>query len=332
MNPASLFPVSGSGIIIAPAVTCIVSVTANNTKIDVKIASSSNWTSEPTRTTTYEFDPNMSYGCNCCSRRFNSSRAQWQHKYDKNHFDWECHCCDETYETESMCEEHEVEDHLYCADCDRSFRNLNNIQQHLRSSVHVGASIACPFCKRGFATATGLVHHIEGSACPNAKGIDRDAVYRLVRQKDPSGVISKNLIGWTGSDSFEATARAWNPYAGAYECYLCHRTFGQLSSLNQHLQSPFREFLGFFSVHALACLPRYVFDGADSAACRPAEAVQLPQVPQGIRHPRRYCEPFRERELRLHPLQYRADWHQRPDGWQPSAELPLSQGSCPSEP
>lgn len=183
----------------------------------------------------------MSYDCNCCQRRFNSQHAQRQHKADKNHFDYECNCCYETYETERMRKEHEVEDHHYCADCDRSFRNLNNIQQHLRSAAHLGASIICPFCKRGFATATGLVHHIENSACPKAKNLDRDAVYSLVRQKDPSGLISKKLIGWTGSDSFQATARTWNPYAGAYECYLCNRTFAQLSSLNQHLQSPARE-------------------------------------------------------------------------------------------
>lgn len=182
----------------------------------------------------------MSYDCNCCQRRFRSDYAQWQHKVEKNHFDYECSCCYMTFETEQMRKEHEVDRHHYCADCERQFTSLNNTQQHLRSAAHLGSSITCPFCKRGFTTATGLVHHIESSACPRARNLDRDAVYRIVRQKDPSGVISKKLIGWTGSDSFEATARAWNPYEGAYECYLCPRTFGQLSSLNQHLQSPAR--------------------------------------------------------------------------------------------
>lgn len=185
----------------------------------------------------------MSYDCNCCRRRFNSQHAQWQHKADKNHFDYECNCCYETWETERMHKDHEANYHHYCADCDRSFMNLNNIQQHLRSAAHLGASIICPFCKRGFTTATGLVHHIENSACPKAKNLDRDAIYSLVRLKDPSGLISKKLIGWAGSDSFQATARTWNPYSGAYECYLCNRTFGQLSSLNQHLQSPARELI-----------------------------------------------------------------------------------------
>ncbi|KAL1846010.1 hypothetical protein Daus18300_014385 [Diaporthe australafricana] len=180
----------------------------------------------------------MSYNCNQCWRQFDSSHAQWQHQNDKNHFDHECYCCYDTYPSEQSRKTHEIEDHNFCAECDRTFMNQNNIQQHLRSAAHLAGSISCPFCKRGFTTATGLVHHIEGSSCPQARGMDRDAVYRVVRQKDPSGVISKNLIGWKGSDTFEATDRAWNPYLDAYECYFCSRQFSRLSSLNQHLQSP----------------------------------------------------------------------------------------------
>lgn len=188
----------------------------------------------------------MFYDCNWCDRSFNSARAQWQHKEDKNHFDYQCGCCDETYETEELREEHEIEDHHYCYDCDRQFTNRNNIQQHLRSAVHMGSSanlgssVTCPFCKRDFTTATGLVAHVESNGCPQARCLDRDTVYQIVCQKDPSGVISKKLIGWAGSDSFQATPRAWNPYVGAFQCYLCNRTFEQLYSLNQHLRSPAR--------------------------------------------------------------------------------------------
>lgn len=185
----------------------------------------------------------MSYNCNQCWRQFNSPRAQWQHQNDKNHFDHECHCCFETWPCKQSRTTHEIDEHKYCADCDRYFMNQNNIQQHLRSAAHLGGSISCPFCKRGFTTATGLVHHIESSACPQARGLNRDAVYRIVRQKDPAGVISKNLIGWKGSDDFEATDRTWNSSLGAYECYFCSRAFSRLASLNQHLQSPARGLL-----------------------------------------------------------------------------------------
>lgn len=185
----------------------------------------------------------MSYDCTWCKRRFHSVHAQWQHKYDKNHFDYECNCCDETYEIEKECVDHEIEDHYYCSECNRTFRNRSNIQQHLRSAAHIGSSITCPFCKRGFTTAASFVHHIENNGCSEAKSLDRDAIYQIVRQKDPSGVISKQVIVQTGSDFLQATDKAWNPDKGVYECDLCDRTFRQLQSLNHHLQSVTRAFV-----------------------------------------------------------------------------------------
>jgi len=97
----------------------------------------------------------------------------------------------------------------------------------------------CPFCPRLFTTATGVTHHLETGACPNAGGLNRDGLYRVVRSKDPQGLVSKKLIRWTGSCSYEASASSWN--GNAYECYFCHRTFGRLPSLNQHLNSPTRK-------------------------------------------------------------------------------------------
>lgn len=69
--------------------------------------------------------------------------------------------------------------------------------------------------------------------------MNRDEVYKLVRMKDTSGVIAKNLIGWHGSPTYEASDASWN--GRGFECYLCHRTFSQLAGLNQHLSSPVRK-------------------------------------------------------------------------------------------
>ncbi|KAL2177411.1 uncharacterized protein P884DRAFT_307338 [Thermothelomyces heterothallicus CBS 202.75] len=110
---------------------------------------------------------------------------------------------------------------------------------YLQSRIHRGEQVACPFCDRCFATATGVAHHLESSGCPNAPCINRDRVYQLVRSKDPHGAISKKLLTWHGSHQYEATSRSWNGYA--YECYVCHREFIQLNSLNQHLNSPTRK-------------------------------------------------------------------------------------------
>lgn len=110
----------------------------------------------------------------------------------------------------------------------------------MHSRIHQGTSIVCPFCQSRYATATGLSHHLETGSCQNASFLDRDKVFEIVRSKDPNGVIYKNLLGWYGSETYIANDRSWN--GACYECFLCHREFNQLRSLNQHLGSPAREF------------------------------------------------------------------------------------------
>ncbi|KAJ1564235.1 hypothetical protein HK405_015443, partial [Cladochytrium tenue] len=95
--------------------------------------------------------------------------------------------------------EHELKDCLYCNDCDRIFVDYNGVKMHLNSRSHRGANMVCPFCKAAFTSATGLCHHLERGSCPKAPQLDRDAIFRIVRERDPFGMLSKNLIGWDGS-------------------------------------------------------------------------------------------------------------------------------------
>lgn len=97
----------------------------------------------------------------------------------------------------------------------------------------------CPFCRRCFVTATGLATHLESGRCRNAPFLSRDAVYGIVRIKDPQGFISKRLLGWRGSSRYAASSASWN--GDAFECVLCHREFNSLYGLNQHLNSPVRK-------------------------------------------------------------------------------------------
>ncbi|KEZ45859.1 hypothetical protein SAPIO_CDS1221 [Scedosporium apiospermum] len=83
---------------------------------------------------------------------------------------------------------------------------------HLNSRVHRGKQIQCPLCKGCFATATGLTHHVETGSCPNAVGLGRDTQFKFVRNKDPGGIITKNMIGWYGSAQYEATSNSYNSY------------------------------------------------------------------------------------------------------------------------
>ncbi|KAK0648718.1 hypothetical protein B0T16DRAFT_427714 [Cercophora newfieldiana] len=176
------------------------------------------------------------FECDRCDAWFRSERARWQHMEAKNHFFWGCNDCNETWPTEVQRENHEIDEHCYCRECDRYFSSDNGIQMHLRSRVHRVDSVLCPFCQASYTTATGLVHHLERGSCPRAPFIDRDDIYRFVRSKDPNGLISKKLLGWEyDSVKYEATSRAWN--GQAYGCYFCHKAFDSLVALNSHLNS-----------------------------------------------------------------------------------------------
>ncbi|PHH72130.1 hypothetical protein CDD82_6168 [Ophiocordyceps australis] len=181
------------------------------------------------------------FECETCFSYFGSRRAVCQHMNDARHWaaspDPECDFCDESFYNESDLRDHEINDHIFCRPCNRHFQNRNNITQHLRSRAHCSTTVQCPFCPKTFGTATGLVHHLERGACPSAP-LDRDTLYRVVRRYDPNGILCKKLLTWSGSSTFEASQMAWNSRAQAYECYLCHRLFPTLPSLNQHLNSP----------------------------------------------------------------------------------------------
>ncbi|KAJ2982170.1 hypothetical protein NUW58_g6499 [Xylaria curta] len=178
------------------------------------------------------------FECDSCPSYFGSETARFQHMAALNHFSWECSICDETWPTEGQRIEHEHDDHNYCSECQRTFASRNNLRMHLNSRIHCDYQIQCPFCKKSHPTATGVAYHLESGSCPNAAGLNRDTLYKFVRNKDPGGIITKNLIGWSGEKQYEANDRSYNYSRQGWECYLCNRLFGSLPSLNQHLNSP----------------------------------------------------------------------------------------------
>lgn len=120
-----------------------------------------------------------------------------------------------------------------------------------------------------------MTHHLESGSCADARGLNRDQIYRFVRSKDPRGTISKNLIGWTGSDKYEATDYAWN--GDWWECYFCHRCFNSRSALNQHLNSPIRKYQGIKKRQDMMKKTCDLLTGGFSEGDRPASAVSLSQ-------------------------------------------------------
>ncbi|KAI1093518.1 hypothetical protein F5B19DRAFT_124203 [Rostrohypoxylon terebratum] len=183
----------------------------------------------------------MTWACETCPKRFGTYHALTQHARALGHSarQYDCRSCEFTFPNNEERRCHEAEEHSYCTECNRGFQNANNLRMHLHSRKHQGANLKCPFCKIGFTSATGLAHHLEQGSCRVATGLDRDKVYAAVRAKDPDGVLSKKLIGWHGSATYEATSSAWN--GDAWECYLCHKCFNTINGLNNHLSSPFHQ-------------------------------------------------------------------------------------------
>ena len=107
----------------------------------------------------------------------------------------------------------------------------------MHSRTHQGANVTCPFCKKAFTTASGVSHHLETGSCPNARGVNRETIFKALRDRDRDGIITKNLLEWhEGESSTWSPNQAWN--GRGYECYLCHRQFRGTPDLEKHLKSP----------------------------------------------------------------------------------------------
>lgn len=105
----------------------------------------------------------------------------------------------------------------------------------------MGHGIICPFCKGGFTTATGLTHHLERGACPNATNVNRETIYRFLGHRDTAGLLANKLLEWHGENQYTVNDRAYNYYREGWECYFCHRLFTNSYGLQQHLNSPARK-------------------------------------------------------------------------------------------
>lgn len=109
--------------------------------------------------------------------------------------------------------------------------------QHLKSSMHAGKNVKCPWCPNKFTNLTGVCLHLESGACTS--GINRQKINQYCREVDPNHIFTNKQIGWyddQSSTSNIATGAAWD--GSYYRCCLCQNGFGSLRGLNQHLSSP----------------------------------------------------------------------------------------------
>ena len=113
----------------------------------------------------------------------------------------------------------------------------------MKSSVHVGKNVKCPWCPNKFTNLTGVCLHLESGSCTS--GINRTKINQYCREVDPNHIFTNKRIGWYDDDegpagtTHIASPASWD--GSCYRCYFCPRGFTKLSSLNQHLASPVHE-------------------------------------------------------------------------------------------
>lgn len=61
-------------------------------------------------------------------------------------------------------------------------------------------------------TASGLGHHLETGSCPKAPRLNRENIHRIIRERDPHGVITNKQLTWHEGTTatYTATDQAYN--------------------------------------------------------------------------------------------------------------------------
>ncbi|ETW80917.1 hypothetical protein HETIRDRAFT_320509 [Heterobasidion irregulare TC 32-1] len=152
-----------------------------------------------------------------------------------------CHGCTRWFVSRESLYQHLASSsrHNWCFVCSRDFGSEAALDQHSSSRVHKDRNFRCPLCGSMFKFPSSIAHHVESGACNN---ISRHQVTAAVHRLNivPTISLSHRITGPGGPPMrtivhYSATEQAFN--GSAYECYLCHRTFRTLASLNMHLGS-----------------------------------------------------------------------------------------------
>ncbi|KAG9379910.1 Dimer-Tnp-hAT domain containing protein [Pyrenophora tritici-repentis] len=175
------------------------------------------------------------FECDFCDLAFYDSRDLEDHQQDEGHYGprYECEACDEWYDTFARIKQH-MNSHghwrnHYCNDCNKGFENENNLQiVSLDPQPH---AVSDPTHRRNAPSRNRLVL--------KARQLNRDTILAEVRRRDPNQLITKKLLTYPESgSSITATSASYNCDTLLYECYLCHKGFRELKSLNAHVNSP----------------------------------------------------------------------------------------------
>jgi hypothetical protein len=149
------------------------------------------------------------YPCTICILHFTSSAARNEHSYISHH---------------------------HCTACRRTFLGVNQVEQHLKSKVHMAPSYPCPGrCDASFITPSALIKHLEQLVCPS--GCKRADVDRFVHDTGRLGI--ETLLNHQGGLAMRKVCHSHSApqQRKKYVCPNCPRKFGPFSALIEHVES-----------------------------------------------------------------------------------------------
>lgn len=113
--------------------------------------------------------------CIECDRHFVNEGALEQHRQTSSKHCIECPTCDDTFSSEDDLNEHRADEHNRCIECERDFQSKQNLQTHLKSSVHQDRTLPCPgrTCTKRFMSGSGLLLHLESGTCSSKLTLER---------------------------------------------------------------------------------------------------------------------------------------------------------------
>ncbi|KAJ5233006.1 hypothetical protein N7468_005962 [Penicillium chermesinum] len=219
------------------------------------------------------------FECETCTRVFANGRYRAQHMNAVDH--WlprvPCDTCDLQFTSIQAANRHmQNEGHWanYCEDCNRVFPTQNALRMvcgylvQTKLSAHVDSETTLPAPK--FQSVSSTIWR-QGLVRPHHPSIEKLSEKMCLRA-DKKGLFTNRQLEWHGDDTeYIATAESWN--GDRYECYLCHRGYGSLRSLNQHLRSPAHQQKVYHCPNRGSCSKQFttlasLFNHLESESCR----------------------------------------------------------------
>ncbi|RAK98721.1 uncharacterized protein BO80DRAFT_386745 [Aspergillus ibericus CBS 121593] len=159
-------------------------------------------------------ESNRHHVCSSCPqpKDFESLEELEDHQVEIH---YACLDCNLRHESAIELQEHDISQHHLCVICDIYFSNENSLRMHQQR--HQARTTECYGCYRSFKSFSGMLIHLEAGSC--ASGVTEGKIDRIAGEFHQNQKYTVFGDGW------------W-----LYKCPNCDKEFPKLSALYQHVE------------------------------------------------------------------------------------------------